>query len=266
MIEPPLVDSHAHIWTKDLPFVDNPRHRPTYEFTVENYLADLDAHGIQYGVLAGASLFGTYNDYAIAAAKANNRLRTTVILDPSVERYTMERMKEDGVVGVRLPWISLASPPSIDTYEYRRLLRRIRDLNWHIHLHVGRGRLPGILPYIEASGVTTVIDHFGNPDPELGMQCPTFQAVLRSIATGRTWVKLAAGFRVGRERAKEYARELLKVAGPERLVWGSDAPFASFESQVTYQQTLDDFAEWVPDPKQRRKIGAETPMKLYFGV
>ena len=59
MIEPPLVDSHAHIWTKDLPFVDNPRHRPTYEFTVENYLADLDAHGIQYGVLAGASLFGT---------------------------------------------------------------------------------------------------------------------------------------------------------------------------------------------------------------
>ncbi len=111
------------------------------------------------------------------------------------------------------------------------------------------GRLPAILPHIEACGARIVIDHFGNPDPNLGLACPSFQAVLRSFDTGRTWVKLSAGYRVGRENAKKYARELLRIGGPERLVWGSDAPFASFESTTTYQQTIDDLADWIRTPQ-----------------
>jgi predicted TIM-barrel fold metal-dependent hydrolase len=264
VVEVPLVDCHAHVWTKGMPFVPNPRHRPDYEFTAEQYLATLDAHGIRFAVLAGASIFGTYNDYTIETVRAHKRLRGTVLLDPSTDRQTMEGLKDAGIVGVRLPWISLATIPEIDSEEYRGLLRRIADLNWHIHLHLGIGRLPAILPHIEASGVRIVIDHFGFPDPKLGVNCPSFQAVLRSIETGRTWVKLSGGYRVGREAAKVYARELFKTAGPERLIWGSDAPFAGFEAQTTYQQTMDDLVEWVPDPVARHQIGSVTPMYLYF--
>ena len=176
----------------------------------------------------------------------------------------MKRMNEAGIVGVRLPWISLETIPKIDSEEYRGLIQRIADLNWHVHLHVGADRLPAILPHIEASGVRIVVDHFGNPNPKLGMSCPGFQAVLRSIDTGRTWVKLSGGYRVGRAAAKTYARELLKSAGPERLVWGSDAPYAGFESKTTYQQTLDDLVDWVPDPASRHQIGSVTPIELYF--
>jgi len=168
------------------------------------------------------------------------------------------------VIGIRLVWIALDTPPAMDS-KYRMLLRRIRDLDWHVHLHVGAGRLPAVLSHLEASGVKIVIDHFGNPDPSLGVNCPAFQAVLRSIATGRTWVKMSGAYRVTRERAREYARELLKVAGPDRLVWGSDAPFAGFETTETYQRTLDDLMEWAPDPDVRRKIISETPLKLFFG-
>jgi len=248
-----------------MPLVANARHRPEYEFTTEQYLAKLDAHGIQYGVLAGASIFGTYNDYVLEAVRQHKRLRGTVLLDPSTDRQTMERMNEDGIVGVRLPWISLSTIPEIDSDPYRGLLRRIADLDWHVHLHVGRGRLAAILPHVEASGVRIVVDHFGNPDPAMGMQSPDFQTMLRSIEKGRTWVKISAGNRVGREAAKLYASELLKSAGPERLVWGSDAPFAGFESSTTYQQTLNDLVDWVPDPVTRHQIGSITPMKLYFG-
>jgi predicted TIM-barrel fold metal-dependent hydrolase len=260
----PLVDSHAHVWTKDMPLVSNPRHRPNYEFTTEQYLAELDAHGIRYGVITGASIFGTYNDYTIAAVRKHKRLRGTVLLDPSTDRQAMERMNQVGIVGVRLPWISLPTIPDINSEEYRGLLRRIAELNWHIHLHVGLGRLPAILPQIETSGVRIVVDHFGNPDPKLGVNCPGFQAVLRSIDNGRTWVKLSAAYRVGRDAAKVYARELLKVAGPERLVWGSDAPYAGFEASTTYRQTLDDFMDWVPDTAARHQIGSVTTMELYF--
>jgi predicted TIM-barrel fold metal-dependent hydrolase len=109
---------------------------------------------------------------------------------------------------VRLPWISLSTIPAIDSEEYRGLLGRMADLKWHIHLHVGLGRLPAILTHIETSGVRIVVDHFGYPDPKLGVNCPGFQAVLRSIDTGRTWVKLSGAYRVGREDAKVYAGEL----------------------------------------------------------
>ena len=115
-----------------------------------------------------------------------------------------------------------------------------------------------------ASGAKAVLDHFGYPDPKLGLDCPTFQTTLRAVRTGRAWVKLSAGYRMGRDLMAPYAAELLRVAGPQRLLWGSDAPFASFEGKVTYEQTLEDFRNWIPDPDARRIIGADTPLKLYF--
>jgi predicted TIM-barrel fold metal-dependent hydrolase len=266
MADGPFVDCHFHLFDKTLPFVDKPRHTPDYDFTAEDVLATFDRHGVHYGVIAGASLYGTYNDHVIRATRKYKRLRGTIIADPSLDLYTMEKMTADGIVGVRLVWISLSDDrlPDIRTYEWRRLLRRVRDLDWHVHLHVGPGRLPSIMPTIEESGAKAVIDHFGYPDPKLGLNCPTFQTVLRAVDNGRTWVKLSAAYRIGREAVLPYAAKLLEVAGPERLVWGSDAPFASFEGKVTYQQTIDDFPKWVPDPAQRRIIGCETPMKLYF--
>ncbi len=44
----PLVDTHAHIFTRDMPLNDQPRHRPSYDFTREDYLAMLDKHGVRY--------------------------------------------------------------------------------------------------------------------------------------------------------------------------------------------------------------------------
>lgn len=266
MHDAPLVDSHFHLFDRTLPFVDTPRHTPDYDFTVDHVLATFDQYGIQYGEIAGASLYGTYNDHVIRAVRRCKRLRGTIIADPDLDLYTMEKMAADGINGVRLVWIALSDDrlPNIETYEWRRLLRRIRDLDWHVHLHVGPGRLPAIMPTVAASGAKTVVDHFGYPDIRLGLDCPTFQTVLRAVDNGRTWVKLSAGYRMGRAAMAPYAQKLLDVAGPERLVWGSDAPFASFEGTVTYQQTLDDFKLWVPDPAQRRIIGGDTALKLYF--
>jgi len=267
MSDAPLVDCHFHLFDKALPFVEMPRHTPDYDFTADDVLATFDRHGVQYGVIAGASLYGTYNDHVIRAVRKHRRLRGTVIADPSLDLYTMEKMQADGIVGVRLVWISLGDDrlPDISAYEWKRLLRRIRDLDWHVHLHVGPGRLQSILPTVESSGVKIVLDHFAYPDPKLGLNCPTFQTALRAVESGRTWIKLSAGYRMGGASVlMPFAQKLLEVAGPERLVWGSDAPFASFEDKVTYQQTLEDFVTWVPDPSVRRIIGGETPLKLYF--
>ena len=78
-------------------------------------------------------------------------------------------------------------------------------------------------------------------------------------------MKLSAGYRLEPPSvAASYAAELLKVAGGDRLVWGSDWPFAAFENKVKYADTIAALAEWVPDPAVRRKIAGETALRLYF--
>src|SRR5690606_27488284 len=122
------------------------------------------------------------------------------------------------------------------------LLRRVADLGWHVHLHDDSHRLPEVIGQLEQAGVKLVIDHFGRPDEQHGLDAPGFQSVLRSIERGNTWVKLSAGYRLpSEELACACAAELLKTAGPERLVWGSDWPFAAFEEQVTYASTITAF-------------------------
>ena len=109
------------------------------------------------------------------------------------------------------------------------------------------------------SGVKLVIDHFGKPDEQLGVNCPGFKALLAAVERGRTWVKMSAGFRMpSREAARGYARALLRVSGGERLMWGSDWPFAAFEDKATYAQAVADLHDWVPDAATRRLIARVT--------
>jgi predicted TIM-barrel fold metal-dependent hydrolase len=246
-----------------MPLVGAPRHKPTYSYTVENLVETLDKHGVPMAVIAAASPWGDYNDYTIACLRRYPRLRGTVILQPTVERTALDAMKRDGVVGVRLPFISMAQVPDVTTPEYRRFLRRLVDLDWHVHLHIEGEKLPQVLPGLEASGVKIVIDHIGRPDPQGSINSQGFKVMLASIETGRTWVKLSGAYRLG-AHAADCARELVKQAGPERLVWASDCPFVGEEKHVKYQQTIDWLTECVPDAATRRKIFCDTALKLYF--
>jgi len=263
--EAPLVDTHAHLYTLDMPLNANAWHAPTQNASVERYLSVLDEHGIQFAVLAAASIYGDYNDYHIRACRQHPRLRTTIVANPQLDMYTLERMKNDGVVGIRLQWRNIKERPDLNSTEYRRLLKRVADLDWHVHLHDDSHRLPETIRLLEQANVKLVIDHFGRPSEEHGLSSAGFQAILQSIDKGNTWVKLSAGFRLASEElARQCAAEFLKSAGPERLLWGSDWPFAAFEDRISYTDTIAAFANWVPDEQARRKIAGETALKLYF--
>jgi predicted TIM-barrel fold metal-dependent hydrolase len=275
-IDPPVVDAHAHIFTPDMPVADSAWMKPDYAFTAEDYLRVLDAHGVHFGVIAGISIYGRYNDYMIGQLRRQPRLRGTVNIDPATDRYTLERMKADGVVGVRLQLSRRRELPDLAGEDYRLLLRRVADLNWHVHLALEGAQMPAVLPKLEASGVRVVLDHFGHPDPRDGLASEGFQAVLRSIGKGRTWVKLSAGYRLtwqargsgapdpaAMQLARDAAARLLQEAGPERLLWGSDAPFVGHETSLTFADTLRSFAEWVPQAAARRRM-CDTALQLYF--
>lgn len=261
-----VVDAHAHVFDFATPLAPGAWHRPAAEATIEQYLALLDAHGVRRGVLAAASIYGTNNGYALDACRRHaQRLRTTVILDPECSLAEMKSLAASGAVGIRLQWRNVAKTPDLASPTWRAFLHRIAKLDWHVELHDDSARLAHPLAALEAAGVKIVVDHFGRPGEGAGIRCPGFQRLLRSIETGRTWVKLSSAFRlVSPQLAIDAAQALLRCAGPERLMWGSDWPFAAFESTIDYGQTLATFEDWVPDAAARRRIGSETPLAFYF--
>ena len=121
----PLVDSHAHVYTTDMPLAPTAWHKPPADATIEQYIATLDRHGVEYAVLSAASLFDDYNEYSLEATRKHKRLRTTVIVKPTIDPYVMRMMKDDGAVGVRLQWRHVKSVPDITTAEYQKFFRRV---------------------------------------------------------------------------------------------------------------------------------------------
>ena len=71
MTQPLKIDAHVHVFTTDMPLIDNPRHAPKYSFTHEQLIATLDKHGVERAVIAAASPWGDYNDYTLAACRAH---------------------------------------------------------------------------------------------------------------------------------------------------------------------------------------------------
>jgi predicted TIM-barrel fold metal-dependent hydrolase len=246
-----------------------------YGFTAEDLIATLDRHGVHFGIISGLSTSGFYNDYMLAELRRHARLRGTVIVSPNTDRYILERMRADGVVGIRLQLARLQTHPDFRNDDYRLLFRRVRDLGWHVHVAVEGPMLRPVLEALEEAGVDIVIDHFGHPDPSDPLECDGFNAMLASVERGRTWVKLSGGFRLlgtstwqnpaenGDEIAALVAQELTSRLGPERLLWGSDAPFVGYEGHISYGHALDCFRRWVPDPAFRAEM-SRTALKLYF--
>lgn len=258
----PLVETHAHIYLKDQPVVADATHRPEHSFTTETFLATLDTHGVSFGVIAAASFLGSVNDYSLAATRAHRRLRTTVIVDPGVSLHELRSMDADGAVGIRFSLRNYANVPDLGSTEYQRLLRRVRDLDWHVHLYAEGERIAALTPKLLESGVKLVIDHYGNPNPTEGENSPGYQAALRALGSGHGWVKVSAPYRTPGCDHRALAARLLREAGAERLLFGSDWPFVGHEDAVTYRDTITWFEHAIPDPVARDQIG-RTALKLY---
>jgi predicted TIM-barrel fold metal-dependent hydrolase len=274
-LDVPIVDCHAHIFLADMPSSRTAWTTIDYGFTADDLLATLDRHGVHFGIISGLSTAGFYNDYMLSELRRHPRLRGTAIVAPDTDRYVLDRMNEEGVVGIRLQLARLQELPDFRDDGYRLLFRRVRDLGWHVHVAVEGPSLRPVIEALEEAEVDIVVDHFGHPDPKDPLNCDGFHAMLAAVQRGRTWVKMSGGFRLlgtstwqnpdenGDEIAALVAAELTARVGPERLLWGSDSPFVGYEGRITYDHALDCFRRWVPDPAFRAQM-SRTALNLYF--
>lgn len=264
----PAVDSHAHVFLRGLALADTRRHTPDYDAPLAQYLGLLDAHGLSHGVLVQPSFLGTDNRHLVEALRAASaRLRGVAVVDSAIDDAGLQALAAAGVVGIRLNLIGLALP-DLRTPAWQSLLARVNALGWHVEIHVQAARLADIMPALLQAGCRVVVDHFGRPDPALGVADPGFGYLLRQAASGQVWVKLSAPYRNWTGAAcasagREAARQLLDAYTPARLMWGSDWPHTEHRHLASYPAATRWLDDWIDDPMQRRAVLAETPLRLF---
>ena len=262
------IDTQAHVFERGLQLADARSYAPTYDAPLPAYLAQLDAHGVSHGVLVQPSFLGVDNSYLLAALKqAPQRLRGVAVIDPAAPETLLTQMNAEGIVGIRLNLIGAAGP-QLKSPVWQAALARLHALGWHVELHVEARRLPALLqPLLEAQ-VNVVVDHFGRPDPALGVDDPGFAALLAAGRSRRVWVKISGAYRNGAngrgEAIAQAAMPRLKDAlGLDRLVWGSDWPHTQFESQIEYDKMWAFAGVLLPSAADRKQVLVDTPAQLF---
>jgi predicted TIM-barrel fold metal-dependent hydrolase len=258
------IDSHAHVFTRDLPLVPERRHSPTADATLETYLGLLDAHGIDGGVLVQPSFLGTDNSFLLACLRrCPERLRGVAVVPPEADRAGLELLDREGFVGIRLNLWGLKQLPDFSQAQWQRLFATVKALDWHVELHASGPAIRDLLHALVPLGVNVVIDHFGRPDAARGTDCSGFRALVDAGPSGRVWVKLSAPYRLEGGDAGRYVKALLDAYGPGRLVWGSDWPWTQHAQGMEYGATVAWLAEWISEPEARQTILEDTPARLF---
>ena len=218
------VDSHAHVFKRGLSLADARRYAPDYDATPEDYVKVLDANGISHAVLVQPSFLGTDNSYLVDALRRYSRFRGIAVVEPTISADALRALDEAGVVGVRLNLIG-APDPQVNADPWPTHLKQLAALGWQVEVQAEARRWPALLGPLLDSGVNVVADHFGKPDPALGVDDPGFRYLLTAGRSRRLWVKLSGAYRNGDgnigERIARAAIPLFRDnLGIDRLVLG----------------------------------------------
>ncbi|MCJ2127866.1 amidohydrolase family protein [Methylobacterium sp. E-045] len=258
------VDAHAHVFRRGLPLAAKSRYAPDYDATPEDYIRNLDANGLSDGVLVQPSFLGTDNSYLLEALRSYpDRFRGIAVVEPDMQREALRELAAAGVVGIRLNLIGAQTPP-LDADPWPMFLKRLSDLDWQVEVQAEARRWPELLPLLLRSGVKVVADHFGKPDPKLGIDDPGFRQLLAAGNTGRVWVKISGSYRNGAGLPAAAMPRLRENFGLDHLVWGSDWPNTQFETATSYARVRSELDAWVPDPNDRRVVLVDAPRRLFW--
>ncbi len=222
--------------------------------------------GIKRFVAIQPSVYGADNRCQLEfAASVGLPFRAIVVLPSDTSDQEMTRLHDQGVRGIRY---ILAHPGGLDTSTLERTADRARAFGWHLEFLIKPDQLVELAPRLMKLSCPVSCDHLGFIKPELGLQQPGFQALLRLLQSDHGWVKFSGAYRIS-GKADHYgavlpfARKLAETR-PGRIVWGSDWPHVG-QMEVMPRTTplLNLLRDWVPDEQLRNRILVDNPAELY---
>jgi predicted TIM-barrel fold metal-dependent hydrolase len=277
------VDSHFHVF-KAGQALPGARYRPAYDAPLAAWRAAALPQQVTHGVLVQPSFLGTDNSFLLAQlahpSLPPDTLRGVAVVAPSADADLLASLHAQGVRGIRL---NLAGPshgmhPAMEVWARATLLwDAVLQLGWHVELHTDSGALPHVLAALPQA-LPVVVAHFGKPAAALPGDATVTALRRRNKAVSASsaapqpllppvHIKLSGAYRLD---AGLSARALTRLwrdeLGPQALLWGSDWPCTSHESQADYPALCEALDDWLgSDGDAVTATRCANPLRLYWG-
>lgn len=269
MLPPGSCDAHCHVFGP----LDRFPYSAARTFTPPEAGADdlLELHrrlGIDRAVVVQSSAHGSDHRALLHTLdRAGGRYRGVALPHPSLSARELHALADAGVRGARVHFMPhLGGAPGDD--ELAAVLRIVRDLGWHLELHVSGQAVAERRDAIARLGVPVVIDHLARLDLAEGPDSPSVHALLWLLGTGDVWVKVSGVDRVSRTDppyadAVELARRLVRHA-PDRVLWGTDYPHVNIVGEAPDDALLTELlTEIAPEPGLLRRLLVTNPAEFF---
>lgn len=261
------VDTHAHIFRRDLPMASGRRYTPAYDVGADEFLTRLDAQGLSHGVLVQPSFLGTDNGFILDAIAAHpDRLTGIAVVDRDCPESELDRLARGGIRGVRLNLVG-KTPADYAAPEWQAFFGRCAARGFQVEIQRAMADFATIVPPMLEQGVNVVIDHFGLPGGAIDPANPEHEGFLHLLASPQVWVKISAAYRAGLEEAaaRDAVALFIRHAGDaSRLIWGSDWPHTQHESETTHAaQTAWIDRLLAKDAALSRAVLIDNPARLF---
>jgi D-galactarolactone isomerase len=260
------IDCHMHIYEPEYPLAPTALAAPP-PGRLRDYLRVRTRLGIARSVVVQPTAYGADNSCTLAAIDAMGASARGVAMvtggetDDELERLAlggMRAFKFRALPGGVLPWEKLD-----------RMAARAQELDWFTDIEMDGRTLPEHEAQIARLPGTLMFDHIGKFLEPVSLDHPGVAVLMRLVATGRVYVKIASPYdssRSGPPHYKDMAElvALLVKTAPDRLVWATNWPHAALavDQRPDDAAWLDLMSDWM-DEKTRRKMLVDNPATLF---
>jgi 2-pyrone-4,6-dicarboxylate lactonase len=267
-------DAHFHIYGPEdrFPYKASMWERfytPTDQCAFEHRQRLEQTTGFRRGVIVTGNPNGRYNNDVTldAIARSEGRYKGVASIDCLIDERALERLADGGIVGYRIRQDIMGS-------EYRRdaerTAERVRDLGWHVEVHVRSIRESAeVIEWLPKLGIPYVLDSLAGARPEHGVDDPDFRKVVDHLRHSENcWTSLFAFYNLSKEGAPHYS-DVFPIVGalvearPDRVVWGSNWPHAITKATPDDGDLVDFIPTVIPDPNHQAMLLVGNPAKLY---
>ncbi|QHI98458.1 amidohydrolase family protein [Xylophilus rhododendri] len=202
-----------------------------------------------------------------ALAQSAGAARAIVTIEPETPMAELQRLDSLGVRGVRFMLVP-GGGGALEWSQLEPMAAKIADLGWVINLQLDGRDLPQYLDRLRALPCRLSIDHNGKFLVPVAPEDAAFQALLRLVDEGNTWVKLSAPYETSRVGAPGYGdvsvlASALVRANPERCLWASNYPHPGQKVVPSEKALLDLLGVWAPSAVDQQRILVSNPEMLY---
>ena len=254
-------DTHVHVYDSVYPVAPTTVLRPS-DASVSNYRAVQDELGLERVVVVQPTTYGFDNRCQLAAMRSLGEVaRGVMVVDADTPPEELLRLAALGVRGARfhmLPggavgWDALAATADA-----------IDRVGWHVQLQMNGRDLADRVEELLRLPVPLVVDHIGRFMPPGGIDHPGFEALLRLVDDGGSWVKLSAPY-----ESSTVVSDVLPLVDelvarfPDRLLWATNWPHPGQTHPPDAAVLLGWLDRWLPDWELRRRVLVDNPARLY---